>query len=356
MTHWSHGGRWSVTNLLGLLLAVGFVAHPAAGAPEAALAPICRPVDQTVSVEGLGEQRVGGTLCRPPGRSAATVQLLLSGGTYNSIYWDYPYRPERYSYVRHATAAGHATLALDRLGVGMSDRPPGALLTPRHQVEAIHQVVQGLRSGDLGQGRFERAVLVGHSYGSILALLEAGTYRDVDAVVITGLLHWWNPTFLPTFAAHSYPAMFDPKYAGELQDPAYITTRPGAREKLFYGPASDPDLVAMDEATKDLIGMTEAGIAVALVYRDKADAINAPVLVAVGTHDAAFCGAGATDCSEPESVLERERPYYPASPRLDAFVLPGAGHDLNLAHDAATFFAAVHRWLSSVEAMSPLTR
>jgi pimeloyl-ACP methyl ester carboxylesterase len=350
-------GRWSVTRfLLAVFLVVGVSSQRAEGAPREAPAPICRQVTKTVSVQGVGEQQLGGTLCRPAGVATATVHLLLSGGTYNSVYWDYPYRPERYSYVRYATAQGDATLALDRLGVGASDRPPGTLLTPQMQAEAIHQVVQGLRAGTIGAATVERVVLVGHSYGSILALLEAGTYRDVDAVIVTGLLHWWNPTFLPTFAAHSHPAMFDPKYSGDLQDPAYITTQPGARQRLFYGPDPEPEIVALDEATKDLIGMTEAAIAVGLVYRDKAHAINAPVLVAVGTQDAAFCGPGATDCSSTRSVLERERPYYRVSPRLDAFVLPGSGHDLNLSRDARTFFVAAEQWLSRVEDDGALTR
>jgi pimeloyl-ACP methyl ester carboxylesterase len=338
--------RSMTTLLLGVLLSLGAPLQTAEGALQVA-APICGRVDETVSVREVGRQHVRGTLCRPPG-PAATVHVLLSGGTYNSVYWDYPHQPETYSYVRYTTGAGHATLALDRLGAGESDRPPGTLLTPQMQAEAIHQVVQGLRAGEFGDAPFERIILVGHSYGSILVLLEAGTYRDVDAVVVTGLLHWWSPTFLPTFAAHSYPAMFDPKFAGEVQDPAYITTRPGARQQLFYGPDPDPAIVAMDEATKDVIGMTEAAVAVTLVYRDEAGAINAPVLVAVGTEDAAFCGPGATDCSSIESVLQRERPYYAATPRLDAFVLPGAGHDISLARDARRFFAAAHQWLNDV--------
>lgn len=331
-----------------LLLAVGVTPAPASGMTPGSVAPVCESVFHTVTVEHVGQQKVGGNLCLPQGVAPTTVHVLLSGGTYNSVYWDYPHRPEQYSYVHHATAHGHATLALDRLGVGVSDRPPGLVLTPQIQAEAIHQVIGALRTGTLGGPAFERVVLAGHSYGSILALLEAGTYRDVDAVIITGLLHWWNPTFLPRFGASSHPAMFDPKYSGRMQDPAYITTQPGARRDLFYGPDADPEIVALDEETKDVIGVTEAAVAVTLVYRDRSGEINAPVLVAVGSVDGAFCGAGATDCSTAESVLARERPYYRAAPRLAALVVPGSGHDVNLSPQGPAFFRSALQWLQDV--------
>jgi pimeloyl-ACP methyl ester carboxylesterase len=105
-----------------------------------------------------GTGRIAGTLSVPPG--ARTVQLLVHGYSYARYYWDFPYQPETYSYVRRATAAGYATLAVDRLGDGWSSRPKGRRLTWRTAARTISHVVTALRNGSLGTA-FDRVVLVG---------------------------------------------------------------------------------------------------------------------------------------------------------------------------------------------------
>jgi pimeloyl-ACP methyl ester carboxylesterase len=129
-------------------------------------------------------------LCQPTasGPNAKTLQLLLHGGTYNRSYWDFPYDPARYSYVRAANAAGFSTLAIDRVGYGKSTHPISGLVTVQSSAATVHQLITAVRAGELG-AMFGRIVLVGHSIGSAVTIREAGTYHDVDAVVVTGLLH-----------------------------------------------------------------------------------------------------------------------------------------------------------------------
>src|SRR5689334_22866807 len=52
--------------------------------------------------------RVIGTLCSQGPAAGKTVQLLLHGSTYARYYWDFPYEPQHYSYVRAATKDGYA--------------------------------------------------------------------------------------------------------------------------------------------------------------------------------------------------------------------------------------------------------
>lgn len=59
-------------------------------------------------------------------------------------------------------------VAYDRAGFGKSEMGPGNL-TPRQQVEQLHQVLERLRTPP------ER-IIVGHSYGGLLALLQAHLY------------------------------------------------------------------------------------------------------------------------------------------------------------------------------------
>ena len=132
-----------------------------------------------------------GSLCHQGAVAGKTIEILLNGGTYDSTYWDFPYEPQKYSYVKWATAAGYVTLNLDRLGYGYSSHadPLGDSFTV--QGWTVHQVVQEVRAGELG-AQFYRIVLVGHSIGTFTAWDEAGTYHDVDAVIITGAEHTAN--------------------------------------------------------------------------------------------------------------------------------------------------------------------
>ena len=56
--------------------------------------------------------------------------------------------------------------------------------------------------------------------------------------------------------------------------------------------------------------------------------------------------AAGADCSSADALLAGERPYYgPDVPSLRAYVLPDAGHDLNMAIDAPDYFTTVQRWI-----------
>src|SRR5215470_14436202 len=75
------------------------------------------------------EFTVVGQLCARGPIHGKTIQVLVHGATYDHNIWDWPFQPERYSYVQAVTAAGYATLNMDRLGHGRSSRvPDGALL------------------------------------------------------------------------------------------------------------------------------------------------------------------------------------------------------------------------------------
>ena len=49
-----------------------------------------------------------------------TLQLLAHGATFHKGMWDFPYRPETYSYTRYMNRAGYSTLAIDLLGKSYS--------------------------------------------------------------------------------------------------------------------------------------------------------------------------------------------------------------------------------------------
>jgi pimeloyl-ACP methyl ester carboxylesterase len=306
-------------------LLVGVIS--AATLTPAPTVPTCHDVAVPVTMPLAGTQTVAGSLCWAGAKPAPTVQVLLAGATYNRVYWDFPYQPDTYSYVRRATAAGYTTLALDRPGTGASSHPAGALLANASEASAVHQVINALRLGRLGAA-FTRVLLAGHSYGSVVAWYEAATYADVDALLVSGMAHEVLPAAAIPVATSLVPASLDP---------TYLTTRPGARTVFWHGPHDDPAVIAADEASKDTVTTSELADTLVAQANTTTEGITVPVLVAEGQQDLAYAAA-----------LPHEPVHYPKAPCVQTYQLPDAGHDLNLAPHAPDWFGRALSWADRV--------
>jgi hypothetical protein len=106
---------------------------------------------------------------------ADTIQYLQHAITNTKEYWNgltFPagYQGDTYSWIAYASKQGYATLSVDNLGSGDSDRPNGLLVTQMSlQVEIIHKIIQMLR-----QGSIPNAVLSGKSFNLVI---YAGTFN-----------------------------------------------------------------------------------------------------------------------------------------------------------------------------------
>lgn len=287
---------------------------------------------------------VVGTLCARGPLEGKTVQLLLSGGSYSRIYWDFPYRPQRYSYVRAATRRGYATLNLDRIGVGDSDRPPGALVDVGAGAFVAHQVVAALRAGEVAGVAFDKVMAVAHSLSWFIAIELAAQYPgEVDGAILTGYLHSLNPAFIDIGLSLFYPATFDARFAGQFPGLDYFTTVPGARPTLFYyQPRADPAVIALDEATKDTVALGEFE-AIELVDDPTSLLIDVPVLIMIGEHDVIVCG-GNVDCGDRDDVRANEEPFFSEDACLEVAVIQNTGHVLNLHESAPVAYARMLAW------------
>ncbi|MEV4317133.1 alpha/beta hydrolase [Actinocrispum sp. NPDC049592] len=308
-----------------------------ASAAEAPCQTVEVPVS-TATVQGV----IHGTLCTPPG--ATKVMVLIPGATYNSTYWDFPYQPDTYSFTLAMNRAGYATFDLDILGTGASSKHPSVLLTSFVQADAIHQVIQHLR------GSFGKVILGGHSLGSAMAVLEAATYHDIDALLVTGEAHRVNAVnTVRLFSTDLSPAPLDPVLAGRGYDLTQLTTTVGQRYDAFHRPGTvDPAVIALDEQTKDAFALAAApdaiGVAILTTY---SNSINVPVMIAIGERDPYWCSLVLTFCTE-SGIRHDEQPYYQSAPRLDTYVLPTSGHDINLHPRAPELHAAVTTWADTV--------
>lgn len=305
----------------------------------------CQEVTFTVSLSPADatSYHVVGELCSRGSIHHKTIQIALHGATYSHLYWNFPFQPETYSYALRATEAGYAVLSLDRIGIGQSDHPPADAVTIESNAYVVHQIVQILRGGDLvapsfGRVRADRVALVGHSLGSVISMQEAGTYGDVDGVVLTGVSHNVTPV-LGDILGSLYPANLDPHFAGRDIPDGYLTSLPGLRSIFYQAPFFDPQVVAIDDQNKETVTVAELNTAVPALGCSAS--IHVPVLVAVGDFDAAFCTA--PSCSVSGS-LASEPGFYPADACAEAVVIPEAGHDLSLHYTAPLAYDVILDW------------
>lgn len=342
VAHRSPGRRLAV-----LLGSTASVALLLTGSTARATTPVeCAEIHFQVALAegGPADQDLVGWLCSRGGIEHKTIQVLLHGASYDHTYWDFPLEPERYSYVRWATAAGYATLSLDRLGSGMSSHPDSTALTLHAGAHAVHQVVQSLRHDaiavpGLGVIGGERVMLVGHSLGSFIASIESSTYDDVDGVILSGYSHTPGPGSV-TLQTSVYPAMFDPKFTSSGFDPGYFTTLPGTRgANFYYAGNADPAVIAMDEELKQTATLGEL-LDIAPSFPATLG-MTVPTLVVAGDFDTIDCLP--PSCSASHS-LDGEEYNYGNPSCVEVVTMPSSGHNLNLHRNAPLWYGIAALW------------
>ncbi len=260
------------------------------------------------------------------------LQVLVHGGTYNHKYWDTPtINGHSYSYARFMAEHGYALLAIDQLGTGESSKPDGDFVTLNETASSLHQVLVQMRSANNALGEaFRQIVLVGHSFGSINAILVQGTYHDADALVVTGLGH----------VPHELPISSD--LIPVLAQYPYFPLPAEVRSALFYFAGdADPEVIAYDNQNlADLLTRGQLFTTFAAIFNPAADRVGevtGPVLVQLGEHDALW----------PSAFAAGEAAYYASASRVTVESLAGVGHSFNNHLDNKTGWRSIDQWISS---------
>jgi hypothetical protein len=285
--------------------------------------------------------RVAGWLCQPRARTS-TVQLLLSGLTYNHTYWTG--NSPATNWTSAALERGQAVYMIDRIGIGASGHPPADQVNLDSEAVVTHQIAAALRDGHLG--RYPHVVGVGHSYGSITLTAEAAQYRDLDALVLTGKQPQYNQPGLAAFQSSLYPAVQDPKFAGTHMPDGYLTTPPGTRAGFFLNPdTAAPGAARWQEATKSTATTGELSSISAARYQADSQRVRVPVLIIDGSRDSLFCNTS-LPCDTGIQLCQRVQDIYNPGTPVAAAVVPEAGHAIDLHHNAPIAFTAANRWIS----------
>ena len=338
-----------------VLIALSAPTAASAEAPDPGWATCSQQtVSVTVSATDPTPYNVVGRLClsNDAMRGMKTVEMFVSGLTYDHNYFNVSYLPNIYSHVYAATSRGYSTFNYDRLGVGLSDHPPAEKLTLQSHAYVAAQIVQRLRSG-IGGRAFTTVVGVGHSFGAAILQYLAGTATVAatvpDYLVLSSFLFATYTPGLTALGNALYTATSDPAFASSGLPSGYITTMPNTRGPLFYYTAGvEPAMVTLDEATKQLGTLGERSTLGAA--RNTAVTLNVkvPVLITVGQFDRLYCDeASGLSCADANAVKTREAPNFGARACLKTYVLPNAGHSAALHVKAPELFNYVHSWLDN---------
>jgi pimeloyl-ACP methyl ester carboxylesterase len=318
----------------GLAVALAGVADARSDDPGVKRSTITLQVSLTDN--GPAIETLAAVVYEPTAGHIRGIQVMIPGSTYDHRYFDLKTSDGWVSQARKAAMDGWIAVAVDRIGTGNSSHPAADKLRAAAHAATIHQLVTRLKA----TYRNLPVALVGHSLGSVIAIEEAATYKDVNAIVLTGFLHHAGGGDL--FSAMIHPAAEDPAFTNRPVPAGYLTTRPGLRH-LFYWPFNaDLSTVMADDAVKQTSTSGEHDDFGAELFNDVfGKDVTVPVLSLVGDHDFFFF-----DPADLAKTIAAEPGAYPLSPSVDVRAIPDAGHDLALQRNGDSTTNLIDKWLS----------
>jgi pimeloyl-ACP methyl ester carboxylesterase len=181
---------------------------------------------------------------------------------------------------------GHRVIIFDRPGFGYSERPRGRMWTADQQAELLHKALRQLG--------VERPVVVGHSWGTIVALALAVRHQaDVAGLVLLSGYYFWTlrPDALMV-AAGAVPVVGDllrytvSPLLGWLQMPLlkwamFSPARVPARFQAEYSPAMALRPSQIRATSVDGALMIPGALALRRHYKD----LTLPVVIIAGDGD-----------------------------------------------------------------------
>jgi len=271
-------------------------------------------------------------------RDGAAGTLYLHGSAVPEPTWRMPITG--YDHGLEEAKLGHISVTVDRLSYGRSPTPNGLMTCVGGQADVVHQIIDELRTGTFGgiaPIRFSRIALAGHSFGDLIAEVEAYSFGDIDALVVGG---WGDPVVTARDVMILEPTIRkcltggEPKRPGEPGGYAY-TFKGHVPELLFHD--ADPSVISAFVSRHERDACDGS-----LVW---ASAMNAVMVSRV--HVPVFLFFGLNDALWPAGTGSRERKFYRGSPDVTLLQLPDTGHMMMLERSAPTFRQALSEWFTA---------
>jgi pimeloyl-ACP methyl ester carboxylesterase len=338
------------TTLAGLVCALALVAPGSAGAVEL---PVSFEVKNTNTsrVPCPSDRRsytVSGHLVAPGAALRSrprAVTLYLHGLGYGEFYWRFQAVPG-YDFASMQARAGHASVVIDQLGYDASGHPDGTTACAGSQADVAHQLVTALREGSYRIGArsgpsFARVALAGHSMGSIISQIEAYSFRDIDALVITAYADQGQAPLLASEALKTglvCASGGEPAEGGGPGGYAYFGQTPEDSRAMMHHDA-EPAVIEAAGALRNLdpCGLINSAPPALVADQLQLGTITVPVLIVCASDDALFPPDGCT----------KQQDLYSASTDVSTVVIDGTGHALTLERTRRQFQATVSAWMSA---------
>jgi pimeloyl-ACP methyl ester carboxylesterase len=323
-----------IRRLVPLLALLGTLAPPAAAQPssrEVSFEVQNRNRSKVMCFSDRANYTVRGHIVTPPG-GARRVVLFLHGLAWGEFLWNFDAVPG-YNWAQELAGKGVASVVIDRLGYGKSDKPPGMQSCIGAQADVAHQIVEQLRSGKYGGPKFEGVALAGHSAAGAIAQVEAYSFDDIDALLV---LAWADQGF-------SQQAMQAFGQSGEVclkggDPPGYA--RFGQSDEDFQALGfhdADPAVVEAATALRNPDPCGDFGSVLTAVLNDHrwVRTIKVPVLLVYGGSDAIF----------PPPAGDQQKGHFTGSDDVTLETIPETGHALSLERSAGTTRDVIASWL-----------
>jgi pimeloyl-ACP methyl ester carboxylesterase len=288
-------------------------------------------------------------------RPAAT--LYLHGLGFGEWFWRFPRGgtseaplapkgvPAGYNYAVAQAKAGHISVTIDRLGYDASGHPEGSMSCLGGQADIAHQVLEALRRGsyslDGGKPiRFKKVSVLGHSIGAQIAMIEAYSFKDADALVLAGFSFQNLPRAQLAFGPARDSCLAGGQRAEFAGPPRYAyfgqPTSADFQSIMFHSARRVVKTYATAFRNQDPCGDLDSIIAALLQQRTQLSKIKVPVLVICGTNDALYAPLG---CRMQADRFTRSR-------SVTVELVRSAGHALALERSAPRFRRKLARWLA----------
>ena len=273
--------------------------------------------------------------------SLPRINVLVHDNATSGWFWNLRDKP-RYDYAGNLARSGEVSVVLDRLGYAGNRLPDGDDTCLGAQADMLHQVIQHLRSGrydylgrraDQATQSAQHVVVHGHAVGAAIAQVEAGTFDDVDGLVLMS----WADSGASQRAIDEASAQSNRCLAGD--DYAFFgKTQQDFRALLFRTAPRGVQRVAAGRR-----GPTPCGDALSLspmvsASSSAAQQVEVPVLLLFGARDVLMR----------DDSAERQSASYGPEATVTTKVVPGAASALVLERSAPRTRAKVQRWLTQL--------
>jgi pimeloyl-ACP methyl ester carboxylesterase len=272
-------------------------------------------------------------------RTITAAALYLHGDGVDERLWHYTKTPG-HDYVTDMARQGLVSVTITRLGYRGSGMPNGNAICFGSEATATHQIIEQLRAGTyatkgpgLGVGkhapRIQRIALAGHSASGFVAMAEAYSFFDVDALIVVASGEFVTP--------HVGEVVLDQQSRCPSSDDgySYLTESQDNAKADFFTAGADPAVVDDFSATrpKDACGPLMKALGSFVIDADLLSTIEVPVL----------CIAGDKDVFFPHP--DQQASLFSGSKDAKAVILHNTGHAITLEKSAPDFRAAMASWL-----------